>query len=87
MSYLDTKDLDSYYTDLYLKELIGDYEKEFADKTLEGSLKELITLLDNSEKIIDFLINNKDQWYIEGENIVFKTDALLTEYNNLVANL
>ena len=50
-------------------------------------MKELITLLDNSEKIIDFLINNKDQWYIEGENIVFKTDALLTEYNNLVANL
>ncbi len=87
MSYLDTKNLDSYYTDLYLKELIGDYEKEFDDKTLEGSLKELITLLDNSEKIIDFLISNKDQWYIEGENIVFKTDALLTEYNNLVANL
>ncbi len=86
ISYLDPS-LDKYYKNFYLNELIGDYEKEFNDKTIDTSIKNLFTLLDNSEKIIDFLIENKTSWYVKDGNIVFKTNDLLNTYNTLVDNL
>lgn len=86
ISYLDPS-LDKYYKNFYLNELIGDYEKEFNDKTIDTSIKNLLTLLDNSEKIIDFLIENKTSWYVKDGNIVFKTNDLLNTYNTLVDNL
>lgn len=86
ISYLHPS-LDKYYKNFYLNELIGDYEKEFNDKTIDTSIKNLLTLLDNSEKIIDFLIENKTSWYVKDGNIVFKTNDLLNTYNTLVDNL
>lgn len=87
MSYITNKELDSYYTDLYRKELIGDLESEKNDKTVDNAINSVISLLDNIEKIIDFLIANKNDWHIEGENIVFNSNASLNKYNELLENL
>lgn len=87
MSYITNKELDSYYTDLYRKELIGDLESEKNDKTVDNAINSVISLLDNIEKIIDFLIANKNDWHIEGENIVFNSNSSLNKYNELLENL
>ena len=76
MSYINNKNLDNYYTDFYKDEIIFDIETERNDKTVENSLNDVVSLLDNSEKIIDFLIENKGKWQIEGDNIVFNSDTL-----------
>lgn len=87
MSYITNKELNSYYTDLYRKELIGDLESEKNDKTVDNAINSVISLLDNIEKIIDFLIANKNDWHIEGENIVFNSNSSLNKYNELLENL
>lgn len=86
-SYLDGKNLDAYYVELYQKEMIGDLENERKDKTIDNAINEIVSLLNNSENIIDFLIENKNQWKIEQDHIVFATDALTSEYEDLADNI
>lgn len=87
MSYIENKDLDDYYIDLYKELAIGDLEEELNDQTVQNSINEVIELLEKEEVVINFLIKNKNSWYIEGENIVFETDTLVNEYNELISKL
>ena len=87
MSYINNKNLDSYYIDFYKNEIMGDIESERNDTTVEDSLNDVISLLQNSEKVINFLSDNKDSWNIEGENIVFNSDDLTSKYEELINNL
>ena len=86
MSYITDKGLDSYYTDWYRDELVGDMESN-QDKTVENSIDDIIELLNKSEDIIDFLAQNKNNWQIEGENIVFSNENLFDKYNELLDKL
>lgn len=86
MSYIMNKELDSYYTDWYRDELIGDMESN-QDKTVANSIDDVIELLNKSEDIIDFLSENKNNWEIEGENIVFSNENLSDKYNELLDKL
>lgn len=87
MSYINDKGLDSYYTDLYNKEVIGDLENERNDKTVDEAMNGIITLLDSVEKIIDFLIENKNAWQVDGESLAFTSDSTLNKYNELLEML
>lgn len=87
MSYINNKNLDSYYIDFYKNEIMGDIESERNDTTVEDSLNDVISLLQNSEKVINFLSDNKDSWNIEGENIVFNSIDLTSKYEELINNL
>ena len=87
MSYINNKNLDSYYIDFYKNEIVKDIENEKNDKTIENSVNDVISLLKNVEKVINFLSDNKDAWQIEGENIVFNSDALTNQYIELIDNL
>ena len=81
MSHIE-QNIDSYYKDLY-KELMGE-----ADYTaIENSLNEISNILDSSERVIDFLVKNKDKWTIESNTIIFTNDELISEYNSLLANM
>ena len=85
MSYINDKNLDDYYVNLYKDEIVGDLSN--TDKTVENSINEVISLLKQSENIIDFLIENKNNWDIENDNIVFDDTDLAREYDDVVSQL
>lgn len=87
MSYINDKNLDDYYVDLYKNEFVGDIENDFKEDEISKSIDEIIEILDISEDVINLLSENKDSWKIEGDTIVFSTDSLSQEYNNLLDNL
>lgn len=87
MSYINDKGLDSYYTDLYKNEIIGDIEKEGEDKTVENSINDIIEMLHTSEDVINFLSTNRNSWSIEDDNIVFTKDSLANKYDELISRL
>ena len=78
MSYINDKGLDSYYTDLYKNEIIGDIEKEGEDKTVENSINDVIEMLHT-------LSTNRNSWSIEDDNIVFTKDSLANKYDELIS--
>ena len=84
MSYINDKGLDSYYTDLYKEEFVGDMETSESDGIVESSIDEVISILNTSEEILNLLSENKDNWEIDGEIIVFSSESLSDEYNELV---
>ena len=80
MEYIEN-DLDKHYIEFYKDEMIGEIEE---DTTVENSMDEVINLLKYSEDVIDFLVENKGKWQIDGENIVFESRELSDEYNKLI---
>lgn len=86
MSYINNKNLDSYYVDFYKQELIGNPE-ESKDNTVEHNIDGIITILDSYNSVIDFLITNKNSWKIEGENIVFANEELSNRFLEIVNNM
>ena len=85
MSYINDKGLDSYYTDLYRNELMGDLESQ--DTTVQDSIDEVISILNTSQEVLNLLSENQEAWKIEGENIVFNSDSLSNEYDELINSL
>lgn len=82
MSYIENDELDEYYVNLY-KEIMGESSYDIID----SSINELITLLNDEEKVIDFLIENKDNWEVQDDQILFTSDSLIEEYNTLISAL
>ena len=88
-SYLNKamKDLDSYYVDFYKNEIVGDIETEKNNTTVKESIESIISLLNASYNVIDYLSNNKASWTIENDTILFDTEKDLNEYNELLAKV
>ena len=90
MSYINNKNLDSYYVDFYKQELIGNLEKS-KDNIVEHEIDGIITILNSYNSVIDFLITNKNSWKIEGENIVFanqeSSEKFLELINDMLENI
>lgn len=86
MSYINNKNLDSYYADFYKQELIGNLE-DSKDNIVEHEIDGIITILDSSNSVIDFLITNKNSWKIEGENIVFANQELSEKFLELINDM
>lgn len=84
MSYLD-KELDDYYIDFYKDEVVGNLESDEEDEKLFDSLNSIIDLINAEEEVINFLIENKDNWQVENGSIAFTSDSLIDEYNMLLA--
>ena len=87
MSYINSKGLDSYYIDLYRNELMGDMDLASQDTTVQDSIDEVISILNTSEEVLNLLSENQNAWEIEGENIVFNSDSLSNEYDELINSL
>lgn len=87
MSYINDKGLDSYYTDLYKNEFIGDMSSASQDTTVQNSIDEVITILNTSEEVLNLLSENQNSWEIEGEKIVFNSESLSNEYDELINSL
>lgn len=87
MSYITEKGLDSYYIDLYREEFVGDIETMGDTKVVEDSINEIIDLLNIYDEVINFLIQNKNSWEIEGDNIIFDNDNLSDKYNEIIMKI
>lgn len=87
MSYINDKGLDSYYTDLYKDEFIGDMSSATQDTTVQDSIDEVIGILNTSEEVLNLLSENQDSWEIDGENISFDSDSLSNQYDELINSL
>ncbi len=88
MSYIENKNLDQYYIDLYKEIALSEdtaLEADTAD--LETSLNEVTKILDIETQVINFLSENKNGWEIQGENIVFNSEALQNQYNEYINQL
>lgn len=88
LSYVENKNLDSYYIDFY-KSLSFSSEAEINKnkQEMEDSIDSVIDMLNVYDEIIDFLIENKNEWTIEGEYIVFSTEQLGNQYDELLLKL
>ena len=87
MSYINDKGLDSYYTDLYKQEFVGDMEATPKDNTVENSIDNIISILNTSEEVLNLLSQNQNSWEIDEENIVFNNESLSNKYDELVNSL
>lgn len=87
MSYINDKGLDSYYTDLYKEEFVGDMSSALQDTTVQDSIDEIIELLNTSEKVLNLLSENQNSWEIDEENIVFNNENLSNQYDELINSL
>ena len=86
MSYINDKGLDEYYIDVYKQEFVGDMS-EASDGEVESSIDEIIKILDISEQVLNLLSENQNAWEIEGENIVFNSETLSNQYDELINQL
>ena len=88
LSYVENKNLDSYYIDFY-KSLSFSSEAEINKnkQEMEDSIDSVIDMLNVYDEIIDFLIENKNEWTIDGEYIVFSTEQLGNQYDELLLKL
>ena len=88
MSYIEDKNLDQYYIDLYKEiALSEDTAIEESNAELESSLDEAMKILDVETQVINFLSENKDGWEIQGENIVFSSEELQNQYNEYISQI
>ena len=55
--------------------------------TVKDAINDVIDVLTVSEKIINFLSENKGSWEIEDNSIVFDTQKLSDEYDKLVSEI
>ncbi len=70
-----------------MNKCVGDITDDSSADELEDMIEEITETLDRSEDVIDFLIENKDNWQIRGENIAFRNDSLTAEYDRLISLL
>lgn len=87
MSYINDKGLDSYFTDLYKDEYMGDMSTTTQDTTVQDSIDEVIKVLNTSEEILNLLSKNQNAWEIDGENISFTSESLSNQYDELISSL
>ena len=87
MSYITDKGLDEYYIEYYKNEVVGDIESANSTDEVEASIDEVISILDVTDDVIDFLIENKDNWQIEDDVLVFDNESLSNQYDELIAQL
>ncbi len=88
MSYIEDKNLDQYYIDLYKEiALSEDTAIEESNAELEGSLDEAMSVIDTESQVINFLAENQSGWEIQGENIVFNSEELQNQYDELVSQI
>ena len=88
MSYIEDKNLDQYYIDLYKEiALSEDTAIEESNAELEASLDEAMSVIDTESQVINFLAENQSGWEIQGENIVFNSEELQNQYDELVSQI
>lgn len=87
-SYIEAETKDAYSSELYKQLLREDIEISDKEKDeLNKSIEKVQSVLSIEEEIIDFLIQNKDQWKVQGGQILFNSNNLVIKYNGFLTKL
>ena len=79
-----------YYKELYVNLMMDDETKENLENErteLKKSIEEVNKAVEGLENIIDFLIENKDEWTVVDGKIQFKNITKYKEYYQIVNEL
>ncbi len=89
MSYINQKTEDEYLIDLYKQIMIGEGEiiKPEDKEKFDTSIELINKILNVEEQVINMLKENKDNWTIQNDTIMFYSNELLQQYNSLVNEL
>ena len=89
LSYIKDIELDEYYTNIYKQYTLGDNlsEMESTRDEILKSLNDLKSLIENEEEAINFLVANKGSWEIENDQLVFYSDSLINQYNDIISKI
>lgn len=82
-SYFSKTGLDGDYKKLYDTALFYDVPTDEESNRYIASLNTIISQLEATADVLDFLTANKDNWKMKNDTLVFKTQALYDEYNAL----
>lgn len=81
---------EDYYRKLFNQFMLRDDMKEKYNKTsllLKESKSNVNHIFEISYQTLTFLVNHKDEWQLENNEIQFKTDELMNQYNSLIGSL
>ena len=80
----EKENLSSMYSEMYVSLIYNNLKVKEDLENLKQTIKEYDTWLDNIDAVLNFLYSNNDKWNIKDNNILFKSNKLLAEYNELV---
>ncbi len=87
-SYIEAETTNAYCINMYQEFITQDIEiSEKERNELESSMDKLVRMLDIEAEVIDFLIANKGKWQVQGEQIAFNSNSLVTTYNGFLTKL
>ena len=88
MAYIIDENLEDSYINLY-KSLKFAKNKEVLEKKeyIENLVDQFVNKIEQEEKVIEFLIENKNNWNISDNTINFNSSQLSDEYNKMIAEI
>lgn len=87
-SYIEKETSDAYSIELYKQLVAEDINMpEQEKKEFEKAIDKVISMLAIEEEVINFLVENKGKWQVKGEQVLFDSNSLVTEYNAFLTKL
>lgn len=86
---IDDKQVSEYYKEIYRTLALDETTKqelESAIAEMENQRTSINGAFDYLTQIVNFLSDNKSSWQIEGDQIMFKSQSMLDEFNELIEN-
>lgn len=88
MSYIINEDLEESYIDLYgTLEFAKESNINKNKENIESAVDSFVSQIEGMENVIDFLIENKNEWEINDDMIVFDDTSLSNEYNDMISSI
>ena len=86
---IEKEGLSAKYVDLYNELMIGNLSKTLAKEkeTMSNTKDKIMELFDKLIATYDYLLEHKDSWDLENNQILFTNSTHLREYNKLVQEL
>lgn len=87
-SYIEAETTNGSAIQLYQEFLSQDIKMSDSEKReIETSIDKVVSMLGIQEEVINFLVQNKGNWQVQGDKIVFHSNSLVTAYNAFLTRL
>ena len=88
MSYIVNEDLEESYIDLYgTLEFAKENNINKNKENIENAVDSFVSRIEGMEDVIKFLTENKNEWEITDDMIVFDAPSLSNEYNDMISSI